>query len=136
MTARRALVGVASYPVVVLVLGLAAGLHKNARCIDGLGALGFGSVEVSTVTPQAQPGNPKPRMFRLPQANALINRLGFNNAGLEAFAANLARLPHQPNSVLIRSIFGRYTASPSRPGDASVSRLQPVDELLREYAAR
>ncbi len=72
-------------------VGLAAGLDKNARCIDGLGAMGFGFVEVGTVTPKAQPGNPKPRMFRLPKANALINRLGFNNDGLDAFVANVQR---------------------------------------------
>ena len=66
-------------------VGLAAGLDKNARCIDGLAAMGFGFVEVGTVTPKAQAGNPKPRMFRLPEANALINRLGFNNEGLDAF---------------------------------------------------
>jgi dihydroorotate dehydrogenase len=72
-------------------IGLAAGLDKNARCIDGLGAMGFGFVEVGTVTPKAQPGNPKPRMFRLPKANALINRLGFNNDGLDAFIANVKR---------------------------------------------
>jgi dihydroorotate dehydrogenase len=70
-------------------VGLAAGLDKNARCIDGLGAMGFGFVEVGTVTPKAQPGNPKPRMFRLPQANALINRLGFNNDGLDAFISHV-----------------------------------------------
>jgi dihydroorotate dehydrogenase len=72
-------------------VGLAAGLDKNARCIDGLGAMGFGFVEVGTVTPKGQPGNPKPRMFRLPKANALINRLGFNNDGLDAFIANVKR---------------------------------------------
>jgi dihydroorotate dehydrogenase len=72
-------------------VGLAAGLDKNARCIDGLGALGFGFVELGTVTPLAQVGNPKPRFFRLPQAQALINRLGFNNDGLAAFIANLKR---------------------------------------------
>ena len=72
-------------------VGLAAGLDKNARCIDGLGAMGFGFVEVGTVTPLAQPGNPKPRMFRLPKAQALINRFGFNNEGLDAFIANVKR---------------------------------------------
>ncbi|HAL38965.1 MAG TPA: quinone-dependent dihydroorotate dehydrogenase [Polaromonas sp.] len=72
-------------------VGLAAGLDKNACCIDGLAAMGFGFVEVGTVTPKAQPGNPKPRMFRLPEANALINRLGFNNDGLDAFVANVQR---------------------------------------------
>jgi dihydroorotate dehydrogenase len=72
-------------------VGLAAGLDKNGRCIDGLGAMGFGFIEVGTVTPRAQPGNPKPRMFRLPAREALINRLGFNNQGLEAFIANVQR---------------------------------------------
>jgi dihydroorotate dehydrogenase len=72
-------------------VGLAAGLDKNGRCIDGLGAMGFGFIEVGTVTPKAQPGSPKPRMFRLPQAEALINRLGFNNEGLAAFIANVKR---------------------------------------------
>jgi dihydroorotate dehydrogenase len=70
-------------------LGLAAGLDKNGRCIDGLGAMGFGFIEVGTVTPKPQPGNPKPRLFRLPQAEALINRLGFNNDGLAAFVAHV-----------------------------------------------
>ena len=72
-------------------IGLAAGLDKNGRCIDGLGAMGFGFIEVGTVTPLGQPGNPKPRMFRLPDARALINRLGFNNEGLESFLANVQR---------------------------------------------
>ena len=72
-------------------VGLAAGLDKNGRCIDGLGAMGFGFIEVGTVTPRPQPGNPKPRMFRLPDATALINRLGFNNQGLESFVANVQR---------------------------------------------
>jgi len=72
-------------------VGLAAGLDKNGRCIDGLGAMGFGFIEVGTVTPKAQPGNPQPRMFRLPQAQALINRLGFNNLGLPAFLDNVRR---------------------------------------------
>jgi dihydroorotate dehydrogenase len=72
-------------------VGLAAGLDKNARCIDGLGAMGFGFVEVGTVTPLAQPGNPKPRMFRIAEKNALINRLGFNNGGLDAFIANVKK---------------------------------------------
>jgi dihydroorotate dehydrogenase len=72
-------------------IGLAAGLDKDGRCIDGLGAMGFGFIEVGTVTPQAQPGNPKPRMFRLPARQALINRLGFNNQGLDAFLAHVGR---------------------------------------------
>jgi dihydroorotate dehydrogenase len=70
-------------------VGLAAGMDKNARYIDALGSLGFGSVEVGTVTPRPQPGNPKPRLFRLPKVNAIINRMGFNNLGVEQFIANV-----------------------------------------------
>ncbi|MBY0574348.1 MAG: quinone-dependent dihydroorotate dehydrogenase [Undibacterium sp.] len=70
-------------------VGLAAGLDKDGRYIDGLASLGFGSIEIGTVTPRAQAGNPKPRMFRLPQANAIINRMGFNNGGVDAFVANV-----------------------------------------------
>lgn len=65
-------------------IGLAAGLDKDGRCIDGLAALGFGFVEIGTVTPLAQPGNAKPRLFRLPEQRALLNRMGFNNDGVEA----------------------------------------------------
>jgi len=72
-------------------LGLAAGLDKNGEYIDALAAMGFGFIEIGTVTPRAQPGNPKPRMFRLPEAQALINRLGFNNHGVEQVLANVAR---------------------------------------------
>ncbi|MDD5301371.1 MAG: quinone-dependent dihydroorotate dehydrogenase [Gallionella sp.] len=72
-------------------VGLAAGLDKNGDCIDGLAALGFGFIEVGTVTPLPQPGNPKPRLFRLPQAQAIINRMGFNNDGVDALVANVRR---------------------------------------------
>ncbi|MBI3223169.1 MAG: quinone-dependent dihydroorotate dehydrogenase [Nitrosomonadales bacterium] len=70
-------------------VGLAAGLDKNGDCIDGLAALGFGFIEIGTITPLAQPGNPKPRLFRLPQANAIINRMGFNNDGVDRLIANV-----------------------------------------------
>ena len=96
-------------------VGLAAGLDKNARCIDGLGAMGFGFIEVGTVTPLAQSGNPKPRMFRLPAANALINRLGFNNSGLEAFVANVQRssLRQQKSPALLLGLnIGKNAATP------------------------
>ncbi|WP_248796972.1 quinone-dependent dihydroorotate dehydrogenase [Pseudomonas sp. MWU13-2105] len=79
----------ASNPVTVMGLafpnpvGLAAGLDKNGAAIDGLAQLGFGFVEIGTVTPRPQPGNPKPRIFRLPQAEAIINRMGFNNLGVD-----------------------------------------------------
>src|SRR6266581_1808619 len=93
---------VRSSPVTVMGLtfpnrvGLAAGLDKNAAHIDGLATFGFGFIECGTVTPRAQRGNPKPRMFRVPSAEALINRLGFNNHGVDQFLANV-----------IRSHFGR-----------------------------
>ncbi len=70
-------------------VGLAAGLDKDGSYIDGLATMGFGSIEVGTVTPRPQDGNPKPRLFRLPQARALINRMGFNNGGVDAFVANV-----------------------------------------------
>ena len=72
-------------------VGLAAGLDKNGAHIDALLALGFGFVEVGTVTPRPQPGNPKPRMFRLPRHEAVINRLGFNNDGVDALVRNVER---------------------------------------------
>jgi len=102
-------------------VGLAAGLDKNARCIDGLGAMGFGFVEVGTVTPLAQAGNPKPRMFRLPKAQALINRLGFNNDGLDAFVSNVQRSrlyqqrvqhPNDPATLLLGLNIGKNAATP------------------------
>lgn len=70
-------------------VGLAAGLDKNASCIDAFGTMGFGFVEAGTVTPQPQDGNPRPRLFRLAGAEALINRMGFNNHGLDAFVARV-----------------------------------------------
>src|SRR5207237_3795871 len=70
-------------------IGLAAGLDKDAKHIDAMAALGFGSIEVGTVTPRAQPGNPQPRMFRIPAAHGIINRMGFNNGGVDAFVANV-----------------------------------------------
>ena len=93
-------------------VGLAAGLDKNARCIDGLGALGFGFIEVGTVTPKAQPGNPKPRMFRLREAGALINRLGFNNDGLDAFIANVQRSSFRNQGRILGLNIGKNAATP------------------------
>lgn len=74
-------------------VGLAAGLDKNGEALEGLSRLGFGAVECGSVTPRAQAGNPKPRLFRLSEDRAIINRMGFNNEGLEPFAARLARRP-------------------------------------------
>src|SRR5687768_3148301 len=72
-------------------VGLAAGLDKNGAYIDALAALGFGFLEIGTVTPRPQPGNPKPRMFRLESHEAIINRLGFNNDGVERLLRNVER---------------------------------------------
>jgi dihydroorotate dehydrogenase len=103
-------------------VGLAAGLDKNARCIDALGAMGFGFVEVGTVTPKAQPGNPRPRMFRLPEANALINRLGFNNEGLDAFIANVQRSRFRSQGRLLGLNIGKNAAT-------------PIDQATSDYLA-
>lgn len=72
-------------------VGLAAGLDKNGECIDGLSSLGFGFIEIGTITPLPQPGNPRPRLFRLPEASAIINRMGFNNMGVDALIENVKR---------------------------------------------
>ncbi len=72
-------------------VGLAAGLDKDAAHIDGLARMGFGFIEVGTVTPRPQPGNAPPRLFRIPEKEALINRFGFNNVGVDAFLQNVAR---------------------------------------------
>lgn len=97
-------------------VGLAAGLDKNARCIDGLSAMGFGFVEVGTVTPKGQPGNPRPRLFRIPERNALINRLGFNNEGLIAFVTNVQKARFRskggPSPMLLGLNIGKNAATP------------------------
>ncbi|KAG4080826.1 hypothetical protein HA402_009997 [Bradysia odoriphaga] len=93
-------------------VGLAAGLDKNGAHIDALGNLGFGFIEVGTVTPRAQPGNPKPRMFRLPRANALINRLGFNNLGLDAFIANVQRSTWRQRGGVLGLNIGKNADTP------------------------
>ncbi|MDI9333615.1 MAG: quinone-dependent dihydroorotate dehydrogenase [Cytophagales bacterium] len=108
-------------------VGMAAGLDKNASVIDGLGAMGFGFVEVGTVTPLAQPGNPKPRMFRLPKAEALINRLGFNNDGLETFIANVRQSKFQSQGKILGLNIGKNAATPiERAADDYVTALAGV----------
>ena len=110
-------------------VGLAAGLDKNARCIDGLGAMGFGFVEVGTVTPLAQPGNPKPRLFRLPQANALINRLGFNNDGLQTFITNVKQ-----SSLYQRRLAGRAGIHPMLLGlNIGKNAATPIERATDDY---
>ncbi|WP_293006633.1 quinone-dependent dihydroorotate dehydrogenase [Nitrosomonas sp.] len=76
-------------------VGLAAGLDKNGEYLDALATLGFGFIEIGTVTPRPQPGNPTPRIFRVPEANAIINRLGFNNQGVEQLVENIKRSNYQ-----------------------------------------
>ncbi len=93
-------------------IGLAAGLDKNGRCIDGLGAMGFGFIEVGTVTPKAQSGNPKPRMFRLPEASALINRLGFNNEGLDSFLHNVKQAKFRQKGGILGLNIGKNATTP------------------------
>jgi dihydroorotate dehydrogenase len=93
-------------------VGLAAGLDKNGAYIDALGNMGFGFIEVGTVTPRAQPGNPRPRMFRLPKANALINRLGFNNQGLDAFLANVQRSQWRSGGGIVGLNIGKNADTP------------------------
>jgi dihydroorotate dehydrogenase len=93
-------------------VGLAAGLDKNGAHIDALGSLGFGFVEVGTVTPLPQPGNPQPRMFRLPRAQALINRLGFNNPGLAAFIANVQQSQWRKQGGILGLNIGKNAATP------------------------
>jgi len=93
-------------------VGLAAGLDKNGAFIDGLGNLGFGFIEVGTVTPRAQEGNPKPRMYRLPRAKALINRLGFNNAGLAAFIENVKKSRWRQQGGILGLNIGKNADTP------------------------
>jgi dihydroorotate dehydrogenase len=93
-------------------VGLAAGLDKDGAHIDALGNLGFGFVEVGTVTPRAQPGNPKPRMFRIPEAKALINRMGFNNLGLDHFLENVKRSQFQQKGGILGLNIGKNADTP------------------------
>ncbi|QTD43732.1 quinone-dependent dihydroorotate dehydrogenase [Ottowia testudinis] len=101
-------------------VGLAAGLDKNARAIDAFAAMGFGFVEVGTVTPLPQAGNPKPRIFRLPARQALINRMGFNNQGLDVFVRNVknsyfhstSRLSDKRQRLILGLNIGKNAATP------------------------
>ena len=143
-------------------VGLAAGLDKNAEAFEAFGALGFGFVEVGTITAQSQPGNPKPRMFRLPKDRALINRMGFNNAGAAVASHRIARRASRrtvlginigktkivPNEhaaddyAASATLLARYAdymvlnvSSPNTPGLRdlqAVSQLRPLLTKLRE----
>jgi dihydroorotate dehydrogenase len=110
-------------------VGLAAGMDKNGVALPAWPALGFGFVEVGTVTRLAQPGNPRPRLFRLPGSAALINRMGFNNAGADALAGRLAALG--PLSVPIGISIGKSRATPL---DAAIEDYRACLRVLRNYA--
>lgn len=96
-------------------VGLAAGFDKNAAMFHELNWFGFGAIEVGTVTPLAQPGNPQPRLFRLPTDQALINRMGFNNEGVEAM---VERLKHRPKGLIIGGNIGKNKNTPNEEADS------------------
>jgi dihydroorotate dehydrogenase len=109
-------------------VGLAAGMDKNAAHIDALGSFGFGHIEAGTVTPRPQPGNPKPRLFRLVPASGLINRMGFNNDGVERFVANVQAQRHfrAAGGILGLNIGKNATTPIERAEDDYVAALQAV----------
>jgi len=113
-------------------VGLAAGFDKNADTISEMANLGFGFIEVGTVTPLAQPGNPKPRMFRLPEDSALINRMGFNNAGMDAAAENIAayrkKAPAAQKGLIIGGNIGKNKLTPNE--DAVGDYVKCFDRLF------
>jgi dihydroorotate dehydrogenase len=113
-------------------LAVAAGLDKDGHAVSGLFSLGFAAVEVGTVTPRPQPGNPRPRMFRLPEQGALINRLGFNNAGAEAAAAQLRKALWRPGPLGINIGKNKDTPLDQAGVDylACVSTLAPYADYL------
>ncbi|MCB9273782.1 MAG: quinone-dependent dihydroorotate dehydrogenase [Lewinellaceae bacterium] len=97
-------------------VGLAAGFDKDGRHFRAMASLGFGSVEIGTVTPKGQPGNPLPRLFRLPADNALINRMGFNNKGVDALVANLRR--RRPKGLIVGGNIGKNKNTPNEEAGA------------------
>lgn len=110
-------------------IGLAAGLDKNAEALKGLSRLGFGFVECGSVTPRPQAGNPRPRLFRLSQDRAVINRMGFNNAGLEVFAAHLA---HRPRGAIVGANLGANKETEDRAADyvTGLTRLSGLSDYF------
>ncbi len=118
-------------------LGLAAGFDKNAEGIDALAALGFSFVEVGTVTGEPQPGNPRPRLFRLPADRAVVNRMGFNNDGAEVVAERLAarrRSRHRASDVVVGVNIGRTKAVPEDDELAVLADYRKSTRLLAPYA--
>jgi dihydroorotate dehydrogenase len=111
-------------------IGLAAGFDKNAVAVLPLMRLGFGFVEAGTVTPKAQPGNPQPRLFRLPRQQAVINRMGFNNDGLDAFRARVAALTSRPCPFGANIGINKDGADPERDYPAMVAALTPYADYI------
>ena len=113
-------------------VGLAAGLDKNGAHIDALMALGFGFIEIGTTTPRAQPGNPKPRMFRLPEQQAIINRLGFNNEGVDALVRNVGRA--RRNRALLGINIGKNKDTPNESAQSDylfcLERVYPLADYI------
>ena len=113
-------------------VGLAAGLDKNGEHIDALLALGFGFIEIGTTTPRAQPGNPKPRMFRLPEQQAIINRLGFNNEGVDALVRNVGRA--RRNRALLGINIGKNKDTPNESAESDylfcLERVYPLADYI------
>jgi len=105
-------------------IGLAAGLDKNGEYLDALAALGFGFIEIGTVTPLPQPGNPAPRIFRIPEARALINRLGFNNHGVDQLVENVKRSAY--GGILGINIGKNFDTSLEKAVDDYLTGLQKV----------
>jgi dihydroorotate dehydrogenase len=142
-------------------IGLAAGLDKNGEHLDALAALGFGFIEIGTVTPRSQPGNPTPRIFRVPQAQAVINRLGFNNHGVDKLLENIKKSDYQgilginigknfdtpleqaidDYLICLRKVYNRasyVTVNISSPNTKDLRQLQDAaafDHLLRDLKA-
>jgi len=113
-------------------VGLAAGLDKNGAHVEALFALGFGFVEVGTVTPEPQAGNPKPRMFRLPEHRAIINRLGFNNDGVDALVRNLERIRRRDGILGVN--IGKNRDTPNESAEADylycLERVYPLADYV------
>ena len=113
-------------------VGLAAGLDKNGAHVDALLGLGFGFIEVGTVTPRPQPGNPKPRMFRLPDYEAIINRLGFNNEGVDALVRNVSRARRRQGLLGIN--IGKNKDTPNESAEADylfcLERVYPLADYV------
>ncbi len=115
-------------------LGLAPGFDKNAQVYDRMGAFGFGHVEIGTVTALAQPGNPKPRLFRLPEDRAIVNRMGFNNDGATAVAARLAKRRRKPGGLVLGVNIGKSKVVPDDDQAAVEADYETSTRLLAPHA--